>query len=149
MSVKINFKNNISKKNSINLVLFTDEKFSTSSIKKYISNSEFSYITDLLKTSDLKKRLFVFELNSKKKIVLISIKKDLKNFDIENLGAEFYERINYGKNSEYIIDTKSIISKHEDFIGYFLHGLKLKSYEFNKYKTKKESRIISINVTGN
>ena len=149
MSVKINFKNNISKKNSINLVLFTDEKFSTSSIKKYISNSEFSYITDLLKSSDLKKRLFVFELNSKKKIVLISIKKDLKNFDIENLGAEFYERINYGKNSEYIIDSKSIISKHEDFIGYFLHGLKLKSYEFNKYKTKKESRIISINVTGN
>ena len=28
-------------------------------------------------------------------------------------------------------------------------GLKLKSYEFNKYKTKKETRLISINVLGN
>ena len=27
--------------------------------------------------------------------------------------------------------------------------LKLKSYEFNKYKTKKETRLISINVLGN
>ena len=34
-------------------------------------------------------------------------------------------------------------------MGYFLHGLKLKSYEFNKYKTKKDTRHISINVIGN
>ena len=37
-----------------------------SSLKKYLSNFEYSYINDLLKTSDLK-NLFVFELNSKKK----------------------------------------------------------------------------------
>ena len=84
----------------------------------------------------------------KKKIVLISIKRDLKNFDVENLGAEFYGHINYGKNSEYFINTDSISGKHENFIGYFLHGLKLKSYEFTKYKTKKETRIISINTFG-
>ena len=118
-------------------------------MKKHLSNLEFSYINDLLKTSDLKKNLFVFELTSKKKILLISIKKDLKNFDIENLGAEFYGRINYGKNSEYIINSDSVIGKHENFIGHFLHGLKLKSYKFNKYKTKKEKRLISINVFGN
>ena len=103
----------------------------------------------MLKTSDLKKNIFVFEVNSKKKIFLISIKKDLKNFDIENLGAEFYARINYGKKSEYFINTDSIITKNENLIGHFLHGLKLKSYEFNKYKTKKEIRLISINVLGN
>ena len=34
-------------------------------------------------------------------------------------------------------------------MGHFLHGLKLKSYEFTKYKTKKETRIININVIGN
>ena len=132
MSIKINFKNNTTNKNSSNLVLFIDEKFNTKPIKKYISSSEFSYITDLLKISDLKKNLLVFELNSKKKIVLVSVKKGLKNFDIENLGAEFYGRINYGKNSNYIINTDSIFDNYEDLIGYFLHGLKLKSYEFNK-----------------
>ncbi|MBA1340225.1 MAG: leucyl aminopeptidase [Pelagibacterales bacterium] len=149
MSIKINYSNKAISKSSANLVLFTDEKFNISNLKKYISTTEFSYIKDLLKTSDLKKSIFVFEINSKKKIILISIKKELKNFDIENLGAQFYSYINYGKNSEYFINSDSITSKYVNLIGHFLHGLKLKSYEFNKYKTKKETRLISINVLGN
>ena len=88
-------------------------------------------------------------LAQKKKIVLISIKRDIKTYDIENLGAEFYGRINYGKNSEYFVNSDSIVSKYENFLGHFLHGLKLKSYEFNKYKTKKEIRSILINIIGN
>ena len=149
MSIKINYSKKAINKSSSNLVLFVNEKFSTSNLKSYISSNELSYINDLLKSSDLKKNMFSFEVNSKKKIFLVSIKKDLKNFDIENLGAEFYGRVNYGKNSEYFINSDSIIDKHENFIGYFLHGLKLKSYEFNKYKTKKETRLISINILGN
>ncbi len=148
MSIKINFKNNILKKNSSNLVLFTDEKFSPGSIKRYISKSEFNYIADLLKTSDLKKNLLVFDMSSKKKIVLIAIKKDLKTFDIENLGAEFHGRINYGKKNEYNLNIDSVDAKYKDFINYFLHGFKLKSYEFNRYKSKVEKRILIINVIG-
>ena len=149
MSIKITYSNKVSSKSLANLVLFTDEKFNISGLKKHLSSSEFSYINDLLKTSDLKKNIFIFEVNSKKKIVLIAIKKDLKNFDIENLGAELYGRVNYGKNSEYFINSESIISKNKNFTGYFLHGLRLKSYEFNKYKTNKETRLISITVLGN
>ncbi len=148
MPIKINYSKKTSSKASSNLVLFSNEKFSINDLKKYLSSSEFSYINDLLKTSDLKKNMFVFEVNSKKKIVLISIKKDLKSFDIENLGAEFYGRVNHGKNSEYFINCDSVRSKIENFIGHFLHGIKLKSYEFKKYKTKKTERIISINVSG-
>ena len=36
-----------------------------------------------------------------------------------------------------------------DFVGHFLHGLKLKSYEFKKYKTKKIIELFLINVLGN
>ncbi len=135
-------------KSSTNLILFSDEKFKNSSLKKFLSNSEIAYVTDLLKSSDLNKNLFVFELSSKKKIIFISIKKNLKSSDIESLGAEFYNRINYGKNSEYSLVSDSIISKDKNFLGYFLHGLKLKSYEFKKYKTKKETRNIQINIVG-
>jgi leucyl aminopeptidase len=149
MSIKINYKNNNSKKNTTNLVLFTDESFNISNLKKYISNSEFSYIGDLLKTSDLKKNLFVFEVSSKKKIVLISVKNNLETSDIENLGAKFYGRINHEKNSEYLINSDSVRNEYINFIGYFLHGLKLKSYEFNIYKSKKEKKLISICVVGN
>ena len=67
MSIKINYKNNKSNKSPVNLVLFVDENFNISVLKKYLSNLEFSYITDLLKNSDLKKNLLVFEISSKKK----------------------------------------------------------------------------------
>ncbi len=85
----------------------------------------------------------------KKKIVLVSIKKNIRNSDIENLGGELYGRINYGKNSEYFINSDSVMANHKNFMGYFLHGLKLKSYEFKKYKSKKDLRLITINVSGN
>ncbi len=79
---------------------------------------------------------------------MISIKKNLKNSEIENLGAKFFGRINFGKNSEYLINTDSIIDKQKNFIGHFLHGLRLKSYQFLKYKTKKNNRNISLNIIG-
>ncbi len=148
MSVKINYLKKAATKSSANLVLFANDNFNTQSLKKYISNNEFLYINDLLKNSDLKKNLFVFEVNSQKKIILISIKNNLKTFEIENLGAEFFSRINIGKNSDYFLISDSVNSKHNNFLGHFLHGLKLKSYEFKKYKTKKETRIISINIIG-
>ena len=148
MSVKINYlKKNINK-SSINLVLFSNDKFKIDSLKSYISESEFSYIKDLLNTSDKKKNLFVFEVSSKKNIVLISIKNNLKTSDIENLGAEFYGRLNNGKNKEYNIISDSITTKQDNFLGYFLHGIKLKSYEFKKYKTKKDTRLITLNILG-
>ena len=118
-------------------------------MKKYISSNEFSYISDLLKASDLKKNLFLFELSSKKKIIIVSIKDKLKNSDIENLGAEFYKKINLGNNAEYYLISDSAKSKYQNFIAHFLHGLKLKSYEFKKYKSKKEKRNIIVNVIGN
>ncbi|MBL6785902.1 MAG: leucyl aminopeptidase [Candidatus Pelagibacter bacterium] len=149
MSLKISYSKKTINKSSSNLVFFVNEKHNISGLKKSLSYSEFNYISDLSKSSDLKKNVFVFEMNSKKKIILISIKNNLKTSDIESLGAEFYVRINYGKNCEYFLNTDSAISKHDNFIGHFLHGMKLKSYEFKKYKTKKESRIISLQVYGN
>ena len=77
-------------------------------------------------------------LKSVQKIVLVSIKNNLKTSDIESLGAEFFGRINNGKNSEYLIASDSISSKFENLLGHFLYGLKLKSYAFNKYKSKKK-----------
>ena len=67
MSIKINYSKKISGKINSNLVLFCNDKFSVNDLKNHLSTSEYSYINDLLKTSDLKKNLLVFELNSKKK----------------------------------------------------------------------------------
>ena len=148
MPIKINYLNKTITETSENLVLFLNDKFNTNSASKYLTSTELTYINDLLKTSDLKKNLLVFELNSKKKLILVSIKSNVKSSDIENLGAEFYGRINYGKNTQYSIISDSVVNNNKIFLGHFLHGVKLKSYEFNKYKTKKESRIITLNIVG-
>ena len=60
MTIKINYKSTSFKKNSNNLVLFVDENFNIGGLKKHVSNTEISYISDLLKTSDLKKKLTCF-----------------------------------------------------------------------------------------
>ena len=149
MTIKINYSKNPISKSSTNLVLFVGENFNISSLKKYITNNEFSYINDLLKNSDLKKKLLVFDINSKKTIFLVAIKKNLETSDIEDLGAEFHNYVNYDKKSDYFINSDSINNQFENFLGYFLHGLKLKSYEFNIYKSKKDTKTILINVIGN
>ena len=148
MPVKINYLNKASNKSTGNLVLFVDEKFNIENLKKYISNSEYIYIKDLKKNIDNKKKIVLYEVNSKKKIVIVSIKKNINSSEIESLGADFYKKVNYGKNSEYSILSDSIDTKDKIFLGYFLHGFKLKSYEFNKYKTKKEALNIKLNVIG-
>ena len=149
MTIQINYKNTVTKNFLTNLVLFVDENFNIRGLKKYISNSEFSYIADLLKNSDLKKDLLFFEVNSKKTIFLVSIKKDIKISDIENLGAKFHSYITYDKKKDYFVNSDTINNKIKNFVGYFLHGLKLKSYEFSIYKSNNNKKIIYINVIGN
>ena len=141
MSIKINYKSTTSKKNSSNPIFFVDEKFNLSNLKKNISKDEHSYIFDLLKTSDLKKKILFFNINSKKTIYLISLKKDLNISDLESLGAKFFGLIDNNKQNDYLINLELTSNKIENFISYFLHGLKLKSYEFKKYKSKKNKKI--------
>ena len=111
MSIKINYQNNNLNKSSANLVLFVDENFNINGLKKIISNTEFSYISDLLKTSELKKNLIVFKINSKKTIFLLSIKKDLKTSGIESLGAEFHSYIDYEKKNDYFVNSDTVNSE--------------------------------------
>ena len=47
MTIQINYKSNNLEKTLSNLVLFVDEKFNINGLKKHVSNSEFSYISDI------------------------------------------------------------------------------------------------------
>ena len=70
MTVQINYKSSSLKKKSNNLVLFVDEKFNISSLKKLISGSEYSFVHDLLKISDKKKKIITLKISSNKTISL-------------------------------------------------------------------------------
>ncbi|WP_440927445.1 leucyl aminopeptidase [Candidatus Pelagibacter sp.] len=148
MTITINYKNKSSKKNSENIIFFVDEKYNISSLKNHILRAEYSLISDLIKTRDLKKKILSFDLSSKKKIILVSLKNNFTSSDTENLGAEFYDLVKNFKQNEFSLNSDTISGKLMKHVGYFLHGLKLKSYKFDKYKTKKNNKVITILVIG-
>ena len=148
MTITINYKKTIKNNELSNQIIFIDEKSGIKSIKKFILTNEFSFVADLIKTKDPKKKIKTFELNSKKKIILISIKKDLTSSEIEDLGAKFFNYIKSDKKKNYNIIAGSVSANLKNFILYFLHGAKLKSYSFNKYITKNPNNNILISIIG-
>ena len=130
MTVQITYKNNINKKNSLSLVLFVDEKFNISALKNHISNSDYAFISDLIKIRDPKKKILAFEISSKKKIILVSLKKNISSSDVEKLGASFYDQFKDSNISKFNLNSDVLSSKQKNITGYFVHGLKLKSYSF-------------------
>ena len=147
MSIEIIYKINSKKKKISNTIFFVDENLSIPHLKKHLLKTEYSFISDLLKTRG-KKKILDFDISSKKKIILISLKKNIKNTDIENLGAKFYNQFKDYKIKEYEINTDTISNEFKNITGYFLHGLRLKSYNFQKYKTIKGKKNFKIIING-
>ena len=56
MSVQISYNKKSSSKNSVNKVLFIDEKYKISGLKKHLLAAEFKCISDLLKSKDKKEK---------------------------------------------------------------------------------------------
>ncbi len=148
MNVQINYNSSLSKKNLTNKLFFVDESFNIKSLKKFISPKEYLYVSDLLKNINNKKKVSLFEFSSSQSIILIKIKRNIKNYEIENLGGDFFNFAKELNKKDFIINSENISVKLKNLIGFFLHGLKLKSYKFEKYLTKKEKKIIKITVTG-
>ena len=55
MPIKIDYSKKAFSQSTSNLILFSNDEFNNKDFKKYLSNSEFEYISELLKSSDLKK----------------------------------------------------------------------------------------------
>ncbi len=150
MTVQVVYKNKAKSSNSGVIALFVDEKFQIKNRGGFLSNSEILYIEKIAKNKkNTKNNIISFNINEKTTIILIALKKDLKSFDVENLGANFYNFIKRNSFKDISVISDSLKTKPgKDFIGRFMHGLKLKSYEFNIYKSKKTKNVIKINLIG-
>ena len=150
MTVQVVLKNKAKSSNPGVFVLFTEDKFEIKNIGIFLSKNEKSFVAKILKNrNNTKENIISLNLNEKTTLVLISLKKDLKSSNVENLGAEFYNFIKKNSFKDISIVSESVKSKPgKDFIGRFMHGLKLKSYEFNLYKSKKTKDIIKISLIG-
>ena len=148
MLVTINYKSSSKNFGINNTVFFVDDNYNLSSLKKYLSKTEFSFISELKESEDTKKKIRFFDFSSKKKFILVSLKKNLTIADAENLGANLFEAIKDIKHDKFTVNSDHVPINLKNFIAHFFHGFKLKSYLFQKYKSKKNKKHILLNVIG-
>ena len=153
MSIKITFKKNISNKLIKNYVLFSNDDFKINALNSLPIEKNTAAINKTIKSLHIKNKDFIFfNLNPSQKIILIKVKNASTSLDNEKKGADFYNFIKLNSFFDLTFFEKNIKAtkpKNKYFIEEFFHGTQLKSYEFLKYKTKKESEIFKLSVSCN
>jgi len=91
-----------------------------------------------------KKKLHFFDLSDNQKCFIIILKEKLINFELNNLGGSFRNLITSHKDLKKIglLTSENLKNKKfsdQELISEFLYGYVLKSYSFEKYKSKKKS----------
>jgi len=146
MTTQINFYNKFKEKLSDNCAIFFDFSKKYIDTNRIFSKAEIIFINEVVKDISVKDDFYLFNLSSKKKIILINSKK-LLDQDIEILGAKFFDFMKLNKIKSIILNSEDkSISDNKNLVLRFLHGLNLKSYEFNLYKSKKKYDKIVLNV---
>ena len=87
----------------------------------------------------------LFNLKPRQKIIIIKIKKKSSSLENEKIGAEFYNFVKQNSLFNFTLLENNILEtniKNKFFLEEFLHGAQLKSYIFEKYKTKKKKKVI-------
>jgi len=146
MPVHIKFNKKINQNTQNYFAFFIQEKFESLQLKKFFNQQELLKIEQIIKKKNKEKNILYFEIDSKKSLILIKVKKDSL---YENLGAELFDFMKNNDFKETSIYSDSAKNINNNFINNFLHGFRLKSYEFNLYKSKKIDKSIFLNLIGN
>ena len=153
MSIKITIKSNINDKLVKNYVLFCDENFKIFGLSKLSLNKQSEIINRTINLNNSKKKdILYFNINPSQKILLIRIKKSKSFVYFEKQGAKFYDFIKSNtifNVSLFDKNIQEISKKNKYFLDEFIHGIKLKSYKFLKYKSKKDNEVFNINISSN
>jgi len=141
----INFTNKFDDKRE-NLGFFIPEdKFSLKTSK--VDDSKKDKINKFLKRIEKekdKKKLHSFDISDSQRCFVIILDEKLINFELNDLGGAFKNLIGSHKNLKSIslLVSENVRNKKlsdEELISEFLYGYNLKSYSFEKYKSKKKS----------
>ncbi len=131
------------------MINFTNKYNINSSHIGLFANEELNILPDKLIPGDLvakiksfikkipkkqKKNIITFDLSENQKCYLVIIKKS-KTFEINNLGGQLKSIFANEKDAKELNFFGN--SKSENTINEFAYGFALKSYNFNKYKSKK------------
>ncbi|MDC3066153.1 leucyl aminopeptidase [Candidatus Pelagibacter sp.] len=140
MSVQVVYKNSKKIANSKVQAVFTGENFTMNEINS-LSKVEIIKLKKIINfKNDNSNNISHLNLDNKI-IILIPVKKNFKINDFEILGAKLYEYLK--KNSFKKISISKNFINILNF-NHFIHGLKIKSYEFNLYKGSQKKNLFLV-----
>ena len=151
MKIKHSLLSKIDLKKSKNFTLFCDENFKIFNSKS-LGNLNQKLISNLISNNkDLKSFFLHLNYSEKQNFIVVKIKKNQKSIENEKLGAKFYDFLYSNSIKETTFIDTNFLEKtlNEKFIDEFLHGIELKSYDFNKYKSKNSPSILKLNIFSN
>ena len=127
------------------IIFFANEKFEIKNINNFLSTSQKDLFNKNQKKNSKKKNIFTFDLNHNQKIIVFSVKK--KNNSFEKNGAQIYEFLKKESlfNIHIFAETIESVNKSNS-LHELVHGMRLKSYSFDKYKSKKNSITLNVNL---
>ena len=144
MKNTIIFGNNSSFKQKETLVFFINENLDLKLENKIFSESNLNKIKFFLKNFKSKKskdKIISFDISEQNKLLFVIVKEKLVTNNFAELGANFYSFAKANKINKinlYSDTLKSIkfYKKNTELVLNFIHGINLKSYSFDKYKTR-------------
>ena len=141
MNIKVNFISNLTKTNSANNIVFVkDNKF-----KNKILNP---IIKSVINNELFKDDLFVQKEFNNSNYIFVNFKNMSTSSDCENIGSKLYDYLKKNKLENSCIETNKI-DLSQDQLERIVHGAKLKSYNFNIYKSdKNKNKNITLNIIG-
>ena len=141
MNIKVNFISKLTKTNSVNNIVFVkDNKF-----KNKILNP---IIKSVINNELFKDDLFVQKEFNNSNYIFVNFKNMSNPSDCENIGSKLYDYLKKNKLENSCIETNKI-DLSQDQLERIVHGAKLKSYNFNIYKSdKNKNKNISLNIIG-
>ena len=127
------------------IVFFANKKFEIKNTKSLLNQSENNLIKRNLNNNNKKKEIFSFDISHNQKIIVYSAK-DSKNY-FEKSGAKLYEFFKKENlNKVHLFGDTIENSEVNKSLHKLVHGMRLKSYSFNKYLTKKNSEILNLSI---
>ena len=129
-------------------VFFADHKFAVKNLNHFLNTSEMNLYKKKINQNSKKKDIYSYDHGFDKKIIIFSLKSNEKSY--EKSGAKLYEFLLKENLYKIHIFGETIQTKDKlKSLQEFLHGMKLKSYSFDKYITKKNNQILNINLVIN
>ncbi len=148
MTLKINYLDK-KKSNIKNNAIFVDSNTKISDFQGVLDNKINQKIANLIIKNKKFNEYKIYSLNQDfdQQTVVIFLNKTNNELDFEKIGAKFFDYLKKNEINDILINTPKLkSSKNIIFFNSFLHGIELKSYDFNLYKTKKSTKIINITV---